>query len=271
MASGQLSIHIWAQGGALVVRPAGLLGLSSYAELRDCLLKCVAEQPRAVLVELGDLQVESATSLSVFAAVLMRTASWPAVPLLLAATREPIRSILRHSAVSRFVATHDTLAEACASIDRPPPRQRAELTVQSSPYGGRRVRRFAQEVCTWWGLGSMCDEVMLVAGALADNAIAGDAIADGAVADDEVAVRLELRADQLSVAVRCVDPRVRQPSRGPLDSVGSRGLAIVAAVCSAWGQAPTVAGGKITWGVLNVPPYHRLPWGHGRVASTHDH
>jgi hypothetical protein len=179
-----LRINVWAQGGTLVVRPDGVLDLSSYAELRDCLLKCVAEQPRAVLVELGGLRVESITSLSVFAAVWMRTASWPAVPLLLAAAREPVRSMLRRSAVPQFVATHDTLAQAWASIDRAPPRQRVEFMVPSSPYSGRQVRRRIRDVCIRWRLGSMCDDLMLVAGALADNAV-GD--------DELLAVRLELR------------------------------------------------------------------------------
>jgi STAS domain len=261
MADGNhLRVNVWAQGGALIVRPDGVLDMSSYAELRDCLLKCVAEQPRAVLVELGGLRVESVTLLSVFAAVWMRTASWPAVPLLLAATREPVRSMLRRSAVPRFVSTHDTLAQAWASIDRPRLRQRVEFTISSSPYCGRRVRRRVRDVCILWGLRSMCDDVMLVAGALVDNA----------VSDDELAVRLELREDRLTVAVRCADPRVRQPSRGPLDSGGSRGLAIVAAVCSVWGHAPTAGGGKVIWGVLRVPGYHRPIWEHGRVASTYD-
>lgn len=261
MVSDQLHIRAWAQGGALVIRLEGLLDLSSYASVRDCLLKCVAEQPRAVLVELGDLRVESVTLLSVFASVWMRTASWPAVPLRLAATREPIRSMLRSTAVVRFVGTHDTLAQAWASIDRPPPRQRAELTIPSSPACGRKVRRFVRDMCLRWGLGSMCDDLTLVAGALVDDA----------VTDDEwLGVRLELREDKLTVAVRCADPAVRQPSRGPLDSIGSRGLAIVAAIASAWGHAPTADGGKITWGVLRIPGYTPPTWGRRRVASTYD-
>lgn len=257
----KLSLHVWAQGGALVVRPEGLLDLSSYASLRDCLLKCLAEQPRAVLVELGGLRVESIALLSVFASVWMRTASWPAVPLRLAATREPIRSMLRHSAIARFVGTHDTLAQAWASIDCRPPRQRVMLTVVSSPHCGRRVRRFAREMCLRWGLESMCDDLTLVAGALADDAVTGDEL---------LTVRLELREDRLTVAVRSSDPTVREPSRGPLDSSGSRGLAIVAAIASAWGHSPTADGGKITWGVLRVPGYACPTWGRGRVASTYD-
>lgn len=255
----QLSVHVWAQGGALVARPNGLLDLSSYAGLRDCLLKCMAEQPRAVLVELGGLRMESSSLLSVFASVRMRTAAWPAVPLLLAATREPVRSMLRRTAVPRFVATHDTLAEAWASIDRPPPRQWARFTISSSYFCGRRVRRLVRDMCIRWGLESMCEDLMLVASALAENAISD--------IGELLVVRLELRGNGLSVAVRCADPRVRQPSRGPLDSVGSRGLAIVAAVCSAWGHSPTADGGKITWGVLRLPDYH-VPTPGARPSSV---
>jgi hypothetical protein len=262
MPDDDLRADVWADDGVLVVRPNGLLTVGNYALLRDCLLKCVAEQPRAVLVELGDLLVASPSLLSVFAAVWMRTASWPAVPLVLAASREPLRSTLRQSAVPRFVATHDTLAAARESIDRPPPRRRLEYSTPATPCCGRRVRRFVRDVCARWHLEPLREDLMLVANALTDNAVT-----EG---EQQLSVRVELRADQLSVAVRSADPRVRRPSRGPLDPVGSRGLAIVAAVCSAWGHAPTADGGKLTWGVLRVPrhsPVHRSPVRPGSVSA----
>lgn len=46
--------------GATVVRPVGVLNIHTYPVLRDCLLKCAADQPRAVIVDLGRLEITHA-------------------------------------------------------------------------------------------------------------------------------------------------------------------------------------------------------------------
>src|SRR4029078_10871757 len=66
-----------------VVVPIGGLRLSSYAVRRDTLLKCAMEVPRAVVVDLAALRVAPGPTLAVFAAVAMRVAEWPDVPIVL--------------------------------------------------------------------------------------------------------------------------------------------------------------------------------------------
>ena len=240
----QLQLDVWPQRGALVVRPRGQLDLETYARLRDCLLKCMTDQPAAVLVELGQLRVRSPALLSVFVSVWMRCSAWTTVPLVLAATREPVRSMLARRAVPRFIATSPTLAQAWLSVERPPPRRRAQFTVSPSPAGGRRAREFVRNVCSRWQLQWLCDDAILVAAALLDNAIE-----DGCLPHR---LNVELRATGLAIVVRGSEPARRGPSIGPFDREGSRGLAIVARICSAWGRWPTTDGGEITWAVLSL-------------------
>lgn len=240
----QLQLDVWPQRGALVVRPRGELSLESYAPLRDCLLKCMAEQPAAVLVELGQLRVQSPALLSVFVSVWMRCSAWTNVPLVLAATREPVRSMLARSAVPRFIATCPTLAQAWLSVERPPPRRRPQFSVSPSPAGGRRAREFVRNVCYRWHLERLCDDAILVAAALVDNAIE-----DGCLPRR---LNVELRSTGLAIAVRGSEPSRRDPSTGPFDHEGSRGLAIVARICSVWGRWPTTDGGEVTWAVLSL-------------------
>ena len=57
--------------GATIVRPHGELTLSTYARMRDALLKCALELPRAVVVDLDELRVPADTTLVVFSSVRM--------------------------------------------------------------------------------------------------------------------------------------------------------------------------------------------------------
>lgn len=240
----RLDVDVWPQSGALVVRPCGELAVATYAHLRDCLLKAIADQPSAVIVELGELRVRSPALLSVFASVWMRSSTWTDVPLVLAATSEPMRSMLLRSGVQRFVAVHATTAQAWASVADPPPRRRAELSFGASSAGGRRARQFVRELCDRWRLQAMSGDVELVVSALVDNAT----IAGGSA----LVVRVEQRQGALALAVRGEEPMSRRPSRGVDDPGGSLGLAMVERLCVAWGCAPTT-GGELTWAVLPLP------------------
>jgi anti-anti-sigma factor len=241
----RLQLDVWSQEGTLVVRPRGELELASYPLLRDCLLKCMAEQPDAVLVELGELRVQSSALLSVFVTVWMRCATWTTIPLVLAATREPLRSMLLASGAQRFVATHMTLAQSWASVEDPPPRRRAEFGLGGSHPDGQRVRGFVRSQCEHWNLAQVRDDAVLVASALVDNAVT-----DGGFPG---LLRMELLSTGLAISVRGAETTRRRPSTDPLDEGGSRGLAIVSRICLAWGRWPTADGGELAWGVLPLP------------------
>ena len=78
-----LEIEVQTIGDALVVSPTGLLEVATAPQLRDQLLKCMADQPGAVIVKLQNLLLAEAYTLSVFTSVARLTAGWSGVPLIL--------------------------------------------------------------------------------------------------------------------------------------------------------------------------------------------
>src|SRR5579884_2658930 len=57
------------RGGTLVVRPVGELTPKTYEQLRDYLLKCAAEEPGAIVVDLACMRTTIASLLTVFPTV----------------------------------------------------------------------------------------------------------------------------------------------------------------------------------------------------------
>lgn len=245
VASG-LSCEVEQRAGCAVVRPSGALDAQTYAALRDVLLECAVEQPRAVVVELDGLVIRSQSLLSVFTTVWIRTRDWPDVPLLLVAGA-PHRELLRGAALRRFVRVHPTLAEALDGVDLPPPRERAHRVFLSDPSSPRLAREFTRRVARGWDLPEPCVErAVQVASELVENTVLHTA--------SEARLRLELSRGRLTVAVGDDDvvPAVlRDPGAAP--GCGGKGLLVVAQVAKTWGCLPDrVNGRKVVWAVLTI-------------------
>lgn len=230
-------------GDCLLVRPEGVLDVANYASLRNTLLKCAVEQPRALVVELTDLAVEEECLLSVFAAVWLRTCDWPSVPLLLAAApgRVPRRAALR-----RYVSVHGTVAEALAHVDRPPPCRRAHQVLPPLLGSPRAARAFVRRVCADWSVPEAAVHTAVqVASELVTNTVCH--------AGTEARLRLELRRGKLTVAVADDDPAaavLRDPGAAPHRGAG---LLVVAQLARTWGCVPDPANGrKVVWAVLDA-------------------
>ena len=73
-------------GRRLIAALSGDLGLGDVADLRLRLLKSLAEQPEALLLDLSGLTVSDPLALAVFFAVRRQAARWPGIPLLLCAS-----------------------------------------------------------------------------------------------------------------------------------------------------------------------------------------
>lgn len=240
-----VTVRVADHDGTVVARPSGRLGLTTYAQLRDGLLKAVSDEPRGLVVVLDGLAVTEVTALSVFATVWLRVVDWPGVPMVLVAGRDPVRALLAASAVPRFVPTFDDLPAALDAVGRPAARRRQQVPLGDGPGIGRRARRVVRETCTAWGVAQVARDAAVVASELAENA--------GRHARGPRWLRLELRRGMLTVAVADADPtpaRVR-PVDQPVP--GGRGLVLVDALARTWGQAARLDGGKVVWAVLRVP------------------
>jgi anti-anti-sigma factor len=249
MTPAALDIKLRLLDGVTVVRPTGRLDLSSYAPLRDTLLKALAEQPAGLVVELNDLEVDVSTSLTVFATVWMRASQWPNVPFTLVAPTGRIRWLLQRSGITRFAPLHHDLADALAALGAEPFRRRVEIELPHELASPRRARAFADETCRAWHVPpEQAIDIVLVSSELVDNALL--------FTSSDCLLRMELREDLLSVAVR--DSSRWPPVLGapPPDQPDGRGLIIVERTATAWGWMPTSAG-KVVWATFALPGRHK--------------
>lgn len=225
-----------------VLTPRGVLDLSSYAQLRDVLLKSALELPRAVVVDISALMVPTDATLAVFPSVWMQVSEWPGVPIILVAGQELTRRRLRHTAILRYVPVHATLVDAIDSVDAAPHRRRAVLELPYDPVSASSARRFVDVVCTRWGCADLATEAVMIASELVENAVRH--------ANSDARLRLELRRDLLTIAVYDEDPtpiqRVEPWTRTP----PHLGLLMVSRLAASWNCAPTMSGGKVVWAVL---------------------
>src|SRR3569623_965085 len=105
--------------GLLVARLSGTLGLSAAVLVRTHLLKCLAEQPSALLVDLAGRTISNELALSVFHAVVRQAVRWPGTPVLLCAP-QPATAVMLASAVHRRLPVFPSLDRARTLLDSSP-------------------------------------------------------------------------------------------------------------------------------------------------------
>ncbi|OLR92936.1 ATP-binding protein [Actinokineospora bangkokensis] len=233
------------QRGCVVVTVSGTLDVPGYAPLRDRLLKLVAEDPAALVVDLAGLRVAAESQLSVFVAVWMRTCHWPGVPILLV---DPAGVVPRGTALRRYLPVHPDPGSALAAVERAPQRRRAERVLPNA--GGSVAAAVAQvrAVCREWGVPpERAEPAAQIACELVTNTLVHTT--------SEARLRLELHRGLFTVAVGDDDPR-RAVLRDPAAAAGGDpglGLLVVAQLAKAWGcsSGPT-APGKVVWATLAV-------------------
>ncbi len=181
--------------------------MNTYAQLRDALLKCAAEAPEAIVVDLAGVRIERISALSLFPTVWMLTSVWPEVPLLLAGARGSLASALAASAVPRSVPCHPDIESALDAVGHPPDRRRVEIELPALVDSSRWARRWLAEQTASFGLPE-CDAAVLVACELVENALTHTSAG--------CRLRLELHAAGLSVAVSDDDPH---PPRALIRSI----------------------------------------------------
>ena len=242
-----LRIGVRTVGGSVVISPSGVLAVATAPQLRTLLFKTLADQPDAVIVQLQDLVLAKAYTLSVFTAVALQTADWSGIPLILVAGRQNDRAVQLQSAViARFIPVFADLTSALASIRNPPRRQLTRLRLPPVPNSAGVARRFVAATCELW----RCEDVSEDAVAIVSELIAN--VVRHARTDAEL--RLELRRRLLTVAVSDGDPvfPVRRPPSPTWES--GLGLGIVTQLAAAWGASQTSTGGKVVWATLRLTP-----------------
>ena len=211
-----------------VLAPTGTMDATSGETLRHHLLAAAAAEPRAVLVEVGELELPGPTTL--FADVAAEVARWPGVPLLVVDPRDRLSGDV----------VHRTVAAALAAVGDPPQRRVARRDLPNTRVGGRAGRAFVRDCCRRWQVAEpRAGDAVWVANELVENTIRHTPY--------HPSLRVELREGELTVAVADEDPSQPRPDPAlrPL-----HGLGAVSKLANAWGTAPTTNGGKVVWAAL---------------------
>lgn len=231
-----------------VARVVGVLDVKGAAEVRSALIKCLAEQPEAVLVDLSGMRLGEPSALSMFFAVARQAAKWPAVPLVLCAPPADAADLLRRGAGDRRMPVLRTLNDAVRSLelDHTSPSISEDLLPVIG--AGRRARELATEVCFQWDMPHLVGPACTVATELVNNVVAH--------AHTMMTIRMAVRDHYLHIAVRdgsAAEPVLRRDVSPT--ALSGRGLALIEAVSRHWGSLPTQVG-KVVWAVLDAAPHH---------------
>jgi anti-sigma regulatory factor (Ser/Thr protein kinase) len=233
--------------GLVHVALHGTLTASTAPLAHSTLVKCLVEQPVAVVIDVADVLSRSSIAIPLFLALRREARRVPAVPLVVVAGRASTGSSLR-SALSRYLPTCVTLEEARDMAARLPGASRwHHVPLAPTPYAPSDARNAVAECCARWDLHPLIHPARTVVSELVSNAVEH--------AGTDIELTIALRGQFLCVAVRDgspVVPRLLEPvphePNAPLD-VRGYGLRMITNVAHSWG-AEITAEGKVVWATL---------------------
>lgn len=215
------------------------------AIVRAALRKNMAEQPAALIVDLGQVTTSQLEDLSAFRDAVESASDVPGIPMILLVPDPHLRELMHLQGLDRnapIVADRETATQLASA--HPLPRCRALRGLPGDPRVLRDVRRAVVEACDAWGIASTAPAVELIASELVSNAIEH--------AGSECDVTIAMRSRHVHVAVRDASPlppRLRR-STTPNHSRG-RGLLLVDDLSEGWGSVPAEQG-KLVWAAIAV-------------------
>jgi anti-anti-sigma factor len=90
--------------GCVVLTLAGRLDLPAAAQLQRTILKYLAEQPPAIVCDLGQVEGVDPLCAAVFTSIRHPALDWPGTALMLCGTRPPVAEVLRQLGMASRVA-----------------------------------------------------------------------------------------------------------------------------------------------------------------------
>jgi anti-sigma regulatory factor (Ser/Thr protein kinase)/anti-anti-sigma regulatory factor len=232
--------------GVITVEFNGLLNVHSAPTARAILLKCLAQCPDAVLVDVSDLRVESRSRLTVFPAAV-RTHGGPPVALVLFGADPVLTGMMRGGVLGETSVYPDSeTARAAVASARAVGARRAVVRLAPELGAARRARALIAEVCSDWDVDHLCGPAGLVISELVSNAVQH--------AGTDMLVRVARRGDYLHISVRDGSPQppwIGRTTDGGSPAERGRGLHLVDVYTTAWGSNVT-ADSKTVWATLRV-------------------
>ena len=232
--------------GSVVLALVGRLDLAAAPQVQRAILKQLAEQPPAIICDLGQVEAIDPLCAEVFTSIRHPAFGWPGTTLVLAGARPAVADLLVRHGVARRLAMYPSLDQALRYARDRPPRLRERLVLEPVPTAAGAGRAFVGEVCSHWGLQELAGSAALLASELITNAVV--------YAGTTLELRVELRGPHLHVAVKDQDPNLGRLLEAKDGTKRGLGLLIVERVAATWGVRQDRAGGKTVWSVLDLPP-----------------
>jgi len=222
----------------------GELDSTTYRPLRDAVIKCALDEPRAIVIDVSTLVVPAASAWVVFTSAQWHVGQWPGVPMALACSDLARRRAIARNGVARYLPLYSSTAEAISAMhgDGPPSRRRARAELPAEPLSVGRSRDLVNEWLTAWSRSELISVAKLVVTVLVENVLAHT--------ESAPAIRLESDGDLVTISVEdCSSALAVRHEECHAGGTDVSGLAIVAAVSRRWGNLPTPSG-KTVWAAI---------------------
>ncbi len=229
-----LVCHVRRQQPYAVIAMAGTLDKDSLIQAGVILADCLAGQPEAVVLDLGEARCADDRLPGWLHRAAVGSQRWPGAPIIVAVPPCPVPD------GQDGVAVYDDLAEAEKAAAALPVSPRRAVTLPPTAASCARARDLAQRACTAFGLPRLGQLTQLLASELTANAVTH--------ARTEMELTLRRAGESVIVAVRDGDPRLPYEA-GPEDR--GAGLELVSAMATDWGSLLTSAG-KVVWARASV-------------------
>ncbi|WP_419538351.1 STAS domain-containing protein [Mycobacterium colombiense] len=220
----------------------GVLDSSTYRTVRDAVIKAAIDEPRAVIVDTNRLHAPSASAWAVFTSARWHCSVWPDVPILLVCAEPRVQREIDKAGVTRYVPVHSTREFALDAVrgQALQVRRRARTELARNISSLDIARTVIADWLTQWDVPDAIPAAATVATVFVENVLD----------HTESAPALIVESYQDSVTVAVEDGSSHLPGRHEDADRGAdivSGLAIVSALCRAWGATPT-SSGKTVWG-----------------------
>jgi anti-sigma regulatory factor (Ser/Thr protein kinase)/anti-anti-sigma regulatory factor len=223
---------------------SGPLSTVTAPTVRTTALKCLIDEPAALVLDLSGLVIVDDLALRAFNVLGRSGGGWPGCPVVLVIPSMEVRSAVVRLAVDRSVELCDTAAEAGRLVEQYPMPRRLTTQLSPTPEAGRDARRMFADGCRRWGVEHLIEDGAVVVTELVANAVEH--------AGTTIDFTMSLRDRYLHVTV-CDGASTTPQRAGVLEEYapGGRGLLLVEAYAAAWGHA-TTTNGKVVWATLRA-------------------
>jgi len=241
--------------GVYEIRPTGTLDLAGATALRRSVLKMLPEQPRILLLGLDDIGIRDPLNLLVLPALDRRAVLDCGVRLQCYCDPDTDTGRLLRKRVGRLIAVSaDRMAALVAGTQAATRSHRAYRHLAAETFSIREARDLTTESCRAWQIPQVSEAAKLIVSELVTNAVRhAQTEMDLVLTHRSRLLHIQVRDTAYAPALFPIEPLVEVIYRTGDDSLGGRGLMLVALLSTACGTT-IGATGKTVWATLGVRP-----------------